>query len=125
MLGNITIYNDTSYTVDPKQGYRAKDVEKAGYTVTHGFPYPWAFEADREIENSKLPKALIISDSFGGMIFPFVSESFSRTVRIFDSWQYKLNEDIVNAEKPDICILIMHETILHNFFDFQARLNPK
>jgi alginate O-acetyltransferase complex protein AlgJ len=79
------------------------------------FAYTWEYENVREIKNSKQPRLLIISDSFGAALFPFLSENFSRTVKIFDAWQYKLNEDIVNSEKPDAVVLVIDEPILRNF----------
>jgi hypothetical protein len=57
------------------------------------------------------------------MIFPYLSEKFSTTELIFDGWQYKLNEDIVNHEKPDVMLLFMLESNLRNFLHHQSRLN--
>lgn len=115
MLGNLSLFKEINLNLEPKQGYRAKEAPKKGYTPTFGFAYTWEYENVREIKNSKQPRLLIISDSFGAALFPFLSENFSRTVKIFDAWQYKLNEDIVNSEKPDAVVLVIDEPILRNF----------
>jgi hypothetical protein len=125
MLSNIGNYTDYSYQVEPKSGFQAKDVKSAGYPVVQGFPYPWEYELDKEIQGSSKPKILVICDSFGGNIFPFIAEDFSRSVKIFDSWQFKLNEDIVNSEKPDIVLVIALESNIRGMLKFQSRLNPK
>ncbi|MBP1673811.1 MAG: hypothetical protein H6Q25_1626 [Bacteroidetes bacterium] len=123
MLSNTTLFTDTLYELTPEKGFKAKEVSKREYPVVKGFPYPWEFESDREIEGSEFPKILIISDSFGGNLFPYISESFSRSVKIFDSWQYKLNENIVTAEKPDIVILMVLESNLRNMFEHFSKPN--
>ncbi len=122
MLSNTQLFADSIFELTPKNGFKSSDYQKVGYAVVPGFPYPWEYEFVREIPNSDKPKILIISDSFGVNIYPFISESFSRSVKIFDSWQYKLNEDIVNAEKPDVELLIVLESNIRNMLGFQSRL---
>ena len=58
------------------------------------------------------------------MLYPLLSEEFSRTVRIFDAWQYKLNEDIIEKEKPDIVILLALEANLRNLLSSASRFKP-
>ncbi len=125
MLSNTELFTDTTFELIPKEGFKSLASEKVGYPIVKGFPYPWEYEFVREIPNSDKPKILIISDSFGGNIFPFISESFSRSVKIFDSWQYKLNEDIVNAEKPDVVLLIVLESNLRSLLEHQSRTIKK
>jgi alginate O-acetyltransferase complex protein AlgJ len=121
MLSNIDIFNDFSYQLKPANGFRAQTAPNVGYPCVPGFPYCWEYEKVKEISNSHLPKILIISDSFGEAFFPFAAENFSRTVKIFDAWQYKLNEDIVNKEKPDIVLLIMLESSIKGLLKFPKR----
>jgi len=110
MLAEKNIFADIDYKLIPKKGFRAQDAPKSNYSCPKGFPYCWDYENAREIKGSTKPKILIISDSFGGYLFPFVAEKFSKTVKIFDAWQYKLNEEIVENEKPDIVVLLMLES---------------
>ncbi|WP_317897512.1 DHHW family protein [Aurantibacillus circumpalustris] len=123
MLGNLGVFNESYIELSPKNGYKATEGAKANYPPTHGFVYPWDFEKVREIKDSKKPKLLIISDSFGGSIFPFLAENFSKSVKIFDSWQYKLNEEIVDQEKPNVVLLMINEPILRELLKFQSRPN--
>lgn len=122
MLSNKGLFKDTLYQLIPKSGFKAKEVKPVGYPIVKGFPYPWAYEKNLEVPNSSSPRLLIISDSFGANIFPFLAENFSRSVKIFDSWQFKLNEDIVASEKPDVVIVIALESHLKNMLKHQSRL---
>lgn len=122
MLSNTQLFTDSVFELVPKGGFKSEEYQKVGYPPVEGFPYPWEHETVRVIKGSDKPKILIISDSFGGNIFPYISDSFGRSVKIFDSWQYKLNEDIVNAEKPDVVLLIVLEANLRNMLEHQSRL---
>lgn len=121
MLGDLDVFSEDSLALIPQNGFLAKTVEKVGYPPVSGFVYPWEYEWVKEINGSKKPRLLIISDSFGEGVFPFLSENFSRTVKIFDAWQYKLNEDIVANEKPDAVLLMIDEPILRSFLKFTSR----
>ncbi|MDY0281008.1 MAG: hypothetical protein RBR35_10660, partial [Salinivirgaceae bacterium] len=123
MLSNTELFTDSIFEITPKDGFKSADHKKVGYPVISGFPYPWEYEFVREIPNSNKPKILIISDSYGANIFPYIAEGFSRSVKIFDSWQYKLNEDIVKSENPDVFLLIVLESNIRNLLNFQSNPN--
>ena len=125
MLSGIGDFNDISFQLTPKDGFLAKNAPLVNYPIVKGFPYPTEYENEKEIKNSKKPRLLIISDSFGGNIFPFLSEQFSRSIKIFDSWQYKLNEDIVESENPNIVLLIVLESNIRSMLANQSRLTLK
>lgn len=92
---------------------QATEVEKYNFPVVSGFFYHWEFERRFKNENiTKGKRIVIIRDSFGDQVMPFMSESFSETVFIFDAWQYKLNEHIIDAVQPDIVLFMMVETHL-------------
>lgn len=121
MFGDTSLFKENAIHLEPKSGFLARDVPNVGYPVTEGFVYPSEFEMGREIKGSDKPRILIISDSFGGNLFPFQSEQFSRSVKIFDSWEYKLNENIVKNEKPDMVLLVILESNLRNVLKYQSR----
>jgi alginate O-acetyltransferase complex protein AlgJ len=123
MLSNIGGYSDIAIKLEPRAGFKAKDVKAAGYPVIPGFPYPGEYEFDKEVPGSSQPRIVIIADSYGKNIFPFIADNFSRSVKIFDAWQYKLNEDVVNAEKPDVVLVIALESNLRSLLKF-ATTNP-
>jgi len=89
-----------------KSWYR---VENVGYPVVEGFPYPWVYEVDGETPFKELPNIVIIRDSYFSSMIPFFYNSFSRSVAIYDKWQYGKNIDIVSQENPKIVLLIMTE----------------
>ncbi|RFC55260.1 alginate O-acetyltransferase AlgX-related protein [Brumimicrobium aurantiacum] len=94
----------------------ATEAEKYGFKGVDGFAYPWEFE-NRFIHktlNDGL-RVLFIRDSFGGAIRPFVKEVFQETLMIFDAWQYKINEEVIDTFKPDVVIYIGLETHIESF----------
>lgn len=121
-LGNLSFFKDIKYQLSPKSGFQAKEIPKVGYIPDKDFPYPNEYETRKEIKNSEKPTLLLISDSFGEDAFPFLAENFKKTIRIWDNWKYKLNEEIVNKEKPDIVLLIIHEKNLRLLLKNQSNL---
>ena len=92
---------------------------KAHFGKEKGYPVPvnipaWEYERVREVDNTKLPKMLMMDDSFGSYFIPFLSENFSHSTYLFDSWRYGLNDSIINIEKPDIVIYEIFESNLKN-----------
>ena len=121
MISNIKGMKDTVVQLQPKSGFKAKEVPLVNYPVIESFSDPDEYEKDREIAGSKQAKILIISDSFGLNTYPFLSEQFRRSVKIFDAWEYKLNEEIVEVEKPDIQLLILWEANIKSLLAHQSR----
>jgi len=105
-LGGIVVYHDVNYVFE---GEKAKWGPITGYVAPEKFPYKWAYEQVRINETVSTPKLLIISDSFGEYMLELLSEKFSKSVKIWDNWEYKLNEDIVESEKPAVMLLVIHE----------------
>jgi len=77
------------------------------YPPPDDFAYPWQFQ--RNTPDTTLARALIIGDSFMIATMGFLAESFSHATFIFDAWKYKLNENIVEKEKPNVVIYILWE----------------
>jgi len=95
---------------------QAELVEKMGFPPPPEFMYPEQFELHFVHRNPKNKlKLLIIRDSFGDAVFPFLKEGFAETLVIFDSWKYGLNQEIVTAFKPDVVIYITYETHMLNY----------
>jgi alginate O-acetyltransferase complex protein AlgJ len=114
MLAQTERYVDSIYEYDPYKGFLAEDLPAIGYPVSPGFPYCQDYELHKGIKGSKQPKLLMISDSFSNYLFPFISERFRQTTKIFDNWEYKRNEFIIENEKPDIVILVVWEANLRH-----------
>ncbi|MEI7594612.1 MAG: hypothetical protein WCK02_02610 [Bacteroidota bacterium] len=114
-------FRDVRCFFTPKKGRKAVEVAKK-YPVIKNFSMINDYEKTMEIKDSHKPKILIITDSFGAHAYEFLSEEFSRSVKIFDAWNYMLNEDIVLKEKPDIVLLISFEPRLRYLLKNQSRL---
>ena len=85
--------------------------ENFGFKPVEGFPYPESYE--RHFVNDSLKnglRVLFIRDSFGEAVIPFTREVFKESLYIFDSWQFKLNEEIIEHFKPDVVIFLGLET---------------
>jgi hypothetical protein len=121
MLANTLDFNDINYELKPKDGFKAVEILRADNPDFKSFGFPLEYKRIKEIKNGKQPKILIISDSFGIIIYPIISEYFAKTVKIFDSWQYKLNEDVIRDENPDIVLLMVLESNLRNMLLNQSR----
>ncbi|MEI6574898.1 MAG: hypothetical protein WCO63_01845 [Bacteroidota bacterium] len=112
MMSGVTNLEDIHYDLKPRSVFQSVEVAKHGYPVPRMFAYPKDYEIVRETKDTTKLMLLLISDSFGATIFPFLSERFHHSVKIFDAWQYMLNKDIVLSEKPDVVVLMVHEARL-------------
>jgi alginate O-acetyltransferase complex protein AlgJ len=84
-------------------------------------PKGFAAKDDYEIvcinpKNKKL-KGLIIRDSYTGFMVQYLQEDFYKSTYIFDRWEYGLEEEIVEKEKPDVFINIVVECHLRNLLE--------
>lgn len=102
--------------------YPIKEKEKAVLAKKYGFPpkkgFAYAYKYERRFINKDTSSdltILIIRDSFGDQIEPFIKESFHESVFIFDSWSYKLNKEIIAVVKPDIVVFISYEVHIESF----------
>jgi hypothetical protein len=116
ILGNNDIIKENQIYLKEKfksQVFRGKEM---GYD-----PKGFASKDDYEIvcinpKNSKHKlKGLIIRDSFTGFMVQFLQEDFYKSTYIFDRWEYGLNEEILEKEKPDVFMNIVVECHLKNF----------
>ncbi len=107
-------YKEYRYNFIKKIPTKAHDGVKAGYTVPPGFPYPDYYEIVRQTEESKLPYAFFIRDSFADALQTFFDESFGKYKFLYDGWGYMANKEIITKEKPDMVILMPYESNLKN-----------
>lgn len=114
LLGASIPMEELNIILVPKFQRLAQHGEEQNYPAPEKFPYPKQYEVVRTVPNSNQPRLLMIRDSFGAAVLPILSEHFSKSVYIFDSWTYSLNEPIVEQEQPDIYIHMVLETHLIN-----------
>lgn len=116
ILNKVKEMKDIKYNFEPKFSLNVYPVTENPYPVPPDFPTDEFFHGFY-LENSNLPKILIIHDSFTNSLEQFFKYSFSKSVFIWDKWQYKLNEPIVEAENPDIYVAIILESLLGDMSD--------
>lgn len=122
LMGNIgkmlflsDAYGDMEYLYERRNPGLTQIDTNEQYTPPATFGYPESYEDRYTNGDPKAPKILIIRDSFGFYPAQFLKEHFSSTVLIFDAWEFKLNEDIIRKEKPDIVLFMSLESFLHKF----------
>lgn len=95
---------------------RSSPGKKRNYKPVKGFPYTSEYEVVFTTNNDSLPRMLLVRDSFGKPLIPYLSEHFSKSVYIFDGWHHWLNEEIALTEKPDIYIQLVLEAYIPNIY---------
>ena len=107
MMGLTRALTEDDLRLVPRRPRHARVIEPAGAEPTA--------EEGRlvtVIPGSTLPRALVIRDSFGSRLVPFLSEHFSRAVYL---WQNDFLPDDVLREKPDVVIQEIVGRHLYNF----------
>jgi alginate O-acetyltransferase complex protein AlgJ len=93
-----------------------------GYPPLPGIS-PDEYEIVTENAGKKL-KCFIIRDSFTILMLKFLREHFARCVLIHDGWMYRMREDIIYKEKPDVILNIVLETRMQQLIEKPFTLNP-
>ncbi|NTW23973.1 MAG: hypothetical protein HGA37_04685 [Lentimicrobium sp.] len=105
--------SDIQYTFNLNRPVKTNITTHHQYELPDDFDSKEFYVAYSLVDNTrKLPRLMLIHDSFGKFIRPFFKDSFSQSVFVWDKWQYKINEPIVEKEKPDIYISITLESLL-------------
>lgn len=98
-------FDERRIVLEPDFQVRSHSGIKKNYPIPANFEYGSDFEIVKIIDDTSFPTAVIIRDSFSDFMLQFLSESFSKTIFIFDNWEYKENSNIIKTEKPDIVVL--------------------
>jgi len=109
---------DINYSFNPKFSIDVDTIKGNPYPVPSDFD-PEAFFHSFYLpdDTNNLPKILFFHDSFTLSLQQYMKYSFSKSVFIWDKWEYKLNEPIVEAENPDIYVTIVLESLLNGLCD--------
>ncbi len=103
---------DIEISVKQKDTNNCKKIDTIKYTIPEIFPYKDRHQVFYSSKNKKLPKVLIIRDSFTAALVGTLPDSFSETTYIWDTWCYELHEDLIEQEEPDIFLTIIIEANL-------------
>jgi hypothetical protein len=101
----------------PKNQVFGHDGVKRGYPVPNGIS-DWDFEIIKVNDHGKRLKCLIIRDSFTLLLIKYLQEHFRESVFIHDEWKYRMREDLILKEKPDIVLNIILETEAHKLLEY-------
>ena len=104
--------NEMDVTVKAKEKKSVRFMPENIYPVPEKFPYKKDFQLHYKTPDNNLPKILVFRDSYTNAMLHLLPESFSETVLIWDNWGYRLNENIVEKEKPDIFLTLIIESNL-------------
>ncbi len=88
------------------------------FTAPEGFAYAWDYENRyKRTDNENGLRILVIRDSFGAQLIPFLKECFQESVFIFDAWKYRLDKEIIERVKPDILLYISYSPHIDSFIE--------
>ncbi len=121
-LENILSENKIIFT--PKFKSNVTNGEKHNYDCGN-FKDTANFEKVKINKSSHGPKAIFVVDSYNHGLENFMPESFHKCVFIWDNWEYKLNENIVESEKPDAMFTIIAECQLKEILKNLSYKNAK
>lgn len=112
---NLAEYLKEEVPVETIRNRRAKWVAPAGYHLEE--PFETDYERTTETNDTTLPRAVIIHDSFTLSMIPYLSENFCRSVFFFDRWHYDYQTEIIEKEKPNVVLLLIYEPHINNLLD--------
>ena len=112
MMANFEDFSETDIKFT-YSGNGAKNFER----FHHIQPPNIGFDANQyqqsfKSSNDSLPDAVIIMDSFGHALMPYLQNSFNHSTFIWDGWQYGFNLDIIKKEKPRVVIYMILESLI-------------
>ena len=98
MIGMKDVVREEGLLLRPRVPRRAQ-AAIAGMTMPHLTPWrqPHAFE----IPGASLPRAVMLRDSFGNALMPFLSEHFRRILYLYTK---KLSPEVIAREEPQVVI---------------------
>lgn len=112
---------DFNHSPRPINGFKSVLDKKKKYPVIKNFPFPWEYEQVYQRNNTSLPNVLIIRDSYGKRLLPYLAEQCNNCVAIWDSWNYGLNEEIIKDVKPDFVVYLISESQLKNLMKYAKK----
>lgn len=94
------LLSEPTLQLEPVSPPRARFLEKVDRVITIS-----------ELDDARLPRAVIFRDSFANSLEPFLSERFSRAVY---PWSFQIDWELVEREQPDLVVYELAERYLHH-----------
>lgn len=117
MAANANNFAENRYNLKLKLN-DAEEFKRNEFTPVEGFVYAWEYQKSYRSRNDSLPNALIIRDSFGNALIPYMKNTFYHSTFIFDAWHYGFNLDIIQKENPDVVVFMVLESLLPNILSY-------
>ena len=117
MLNAEENYSENFVKLTERNKTYGRDGTKRGYTVPKRIS-DWDYEIIKVTDNRKKLKCLIIRDSFTLLMIKYLQEHFKESVFIHGEWEYKMHEELILKEKPNIILNIILETGLDKLIEF-------
>ncbi|MGQ0828176.1 MAG: alginate O-acetyltransferase AlgX-related protein [Bacteroidota bacterium] len=115
-------YPEQFVKLTEKNKIYAVDGTKRNYEIPKTVP-AWEHQIIKVNDNGKKLKCLVIRDSFTLLMIRYFQEYFKETVFIHDDWKYRMREDIIVKEKPDIVLTIIFETEIGKLIEYPFNKN--
>ena len=109
---NLTNYISDEDVIISVKNSKTRTGKLHNYPKHPGSNFPGEYV--RYTGDTTRPKLMVISDSFVYGIMPFFDEGTNRTVYIYDTGTYGVNENLVDDVKPDMVLMIIYEPHLVN-----------
>jgi alginate O-acetyltransferase complex protein AlgJ len=117
MISLSNEYPEKFVKLTEKNKTYAYDGKKRPYEVPKTIS-AWDHQIVKENDHVKKLKCLIIRDSFTLLLVRYLQEHFSESVFIHDEWKYRMREDLIENEKPDIVLTIVLENELNKLLEY-------
>lgn len=107
-------------TLTPRFQSNHTPISKSPYEAPPFFQQMDLFFTGYEMAHDTLPSVMVVRDSFTQNMLPYLSQSFGRSVFIWDGWHMGLNAPIVEKENPDLYMLIILESFADNLVKYSG-----
>jgi hypothetical protein len=125
MMGLNSVWKNTQTLVQPLHPFPAVPVNKRNYPCPTYFGYCWEYELPMQNRDTTLPGMVVIRESFGNELFRnLLASNFGRTTFIWDNWEHKLNDSIVQVEKPKLVLCEVMEGFIDCFLMHHESRHP-
>jgi len=105
-------FDDFQINVNLKDQNFSKVKRENDYKPFEKFPYKNEYQLHYETNNDSLPNIVLIRDSYANGMLSYFPTSFNKSTMIWDNWNYRLNKNILENEKPDIVLTLIIEANL-------------
>jgi hypothetical protein len=105
VMGLKNVMKENYVDLLPRQPQQARYLAPSQFPF-HGPEFQPPLFSITERKNADIPRAVVIHDSFGEALIPFLAEHFGRATF---AWRDRFEPDLILREKPNVVIQILVE----------------